>query len=60
MKSGQLIDATFAPVPIQRNTRDENAPLTDRQKESNWAKSKSAGEWSTSSGIWKFGKPAKS
>jgi IS5 family transposase len=35
MKSGQIIDATFIPVPIQRNSRSENAQIKQGPSEAN-------------------------
>jgi IS5 family transposase len=35
MKSGQIIDATFVPVPIQRNSRSENEQIKQGPTEAN-------------------------
>jgi transposase, IS5 family len=35
MKSGQIIDATFVPVPIQRNSRSENQQIKQGPTEAN-------------------------
>jgi transposase, IS5 family len=37
MKSGQIIDATFIPVPIQRNNREDNAAIKAGQTPSSWS-----------------------
>jgi len=39
LKSGQIIDATFAPVPIQRNGREDNALIKDNAVPIEWGKS---------------------
>lgn len=39
LKSGQIIDATFVPVPIQRNGREENALIKDNAVPLDWGKS---------------------
>lgn len=36
LKSGQIIDATFVPVPIQRNTREENALIKEGTTPIEW------------------------
>lgn len=36
LKSGQIIDATFVPVPIQRNKREENAQIKAGQVPTEW------------------------
>ncbi len=36
MKSGQIIDATFVPVPIQRNSRTDNAAIKQGDTPSEW------------------------
>jgi IS5 family transposase len=45
LKSGQIIDATFVPVPIQRNGRENNAlikvgavPMAHKDTDARWAK----------------------
>lgn len=38
MKSGQIIDATFVPVPIQRNGRDDNALIKQDAIPVEWGK----------------------
>jgi IS5 family transposase len=35
MKSGQIIDATFVPVPVQRNSRDENNQIKQGPTDAN-------------------------
>ena len=37
LKSGQIIDATFVPVPIQRNSREENAQIKAGVVPTGWA-----------------------
>lgn len=39
LKSGQIIDATFVPVPIQRNGREDNALIKQEAIPVNWGKS---------------------
>ena len=39
MKSGQIIDATFVPVPIQRNGREDNALIKQGAVPVEWGKS---------------------
>jgi len=39
LKSGQIIDATFVPVPIQRNGREDNALIKDNAVPIEWGKS---------------------
>jgi IS5 family transposase len=41
MKSGQIIDASFVPVPIQRNTREENAKIKENEVPAEWEDSPS-------------------
>ena len=41
LKSGQIIDATFIPVPIQRNTREENASIKAGNAPQEWIKTDS-------------------
>jgi transposase, IS5 family len=36
LKSGQIIDATFIPVPIQRNTKEENASIKAGNTPQEW------------------------
>lgn len=36
VKSGQMIDATFVPTPIQRNTREENAKIKSGEIPDEW------------------------
>lgn len=36
LKSGQIIDATFVPVPVQRNSRDENAQIKAGEVPAAW------------------------
>jgi transposase, IS5 family len=36
MKSGQIIDATFVPVPIQRNSRSENGQIKQDNTPTEW------------------------
>jgi transposase, IS5 family len=38
LKSGQIIDATFIPVPIQRNTKPENASIKAGNVPQEWIK----------------------
>ena len=38
LKSGQIIDATFIPVPIQRNTKEENASIKAGNTPAEWSK----------------------
>jgi transposase, IS5 family len=38
LKSGQIIDATFIPVPIQRNTKEENASIKAGNTPAAWSK----------------------
>jgi len=38
LKSGQIIDATFVPVPIQRNGREDNALIKQEAVPIDWAK----------------------
>ncbi len=38
MKSGQIIDASFVSVPVQRNTREENAVIKDGAVPLEWGK----------------------
>lgn len=40
LKSGQIIDATFVPVPIQRNTREENALIKEGAVPIEWGAKK--------------------
>jgi IS5 family transposase len=42
MKSGQIIDATFVPVPIQRNTRTDNAAVKQGNTPSQWTDKQAA------------------
>lgn len=37
LKSGQIIDATFIPVPIQRNTKEENASIKAGNVPQEWS-----------------------
>lgn len=37
LKSGQIIDATFVPVPLQRNSREENARIKAGEVPEAWA-----------------------
>ena len=39
LKSGQIIDATFVPVPIQRNSREDNALIKADAVPLDWGKS---------------------
>lgn len=39
LKSGQIIDATFVPVPIQRNGREANALIKENAVPIDWGKS---------------------
>lgn len=39
LKSGQIIDATFVPVPIQRNDREDNALIKQEAVPIDWGKS---------------------
>jgi len=39
LKSGQIIDATFVPVPIQRNNREDNALIKQEAVPIEWGKS---------------------
>jgi IS5 family transposase len=39
LKSGQIIDATFVPVPIQRNGREDNAIIKQDAVPIDWGKS---------------------
>lgn len=39
LKSGQIIDATFVPVPIQRNSREDNALIKTDAVPLEWGKS---------------------
>jgi IS5 family transposase len=41
LKSGQIIDATFIPVPIQRNTKEENASIKTGNVPVKWNKTDS-------------------
>jgi transposase, IS5 family len=41
LKSGQIIDATFIPVPIQRNTKEENASIKAGNTPPEWLKTDS-------------------
>jgi IS5 family transposase len=41
LKSGQIIDATFIPVPIQRNTKEENASIKAGNVPQEWLKTDS-------------------
>jgi transposase, IS5 family len=41
LKSGQIIDATFIPVPIQRNTKEENASIKAGNVPQEWIKTDS-------------------
>jgi IS5 family transposase len=38
LKSGQMIDAAFVPVPIQRNGREDNAPIKADAVPIEWGK----------------------
>lgn len=38
LKSGQIIDATFVPVPIQRNSREDNALIKADAVPADWGK----------------------
>jgi IS5 family transposase len=42
MKSGQIIDATFVPVPIQRNSRGDNAAIKQGDTPSQWTAKQAA------------------
>ena len=42
MKSGQIIDATFVPVPIQRNSRSDNEAVKAGDTPSDWSDKKAA------------------
>jgi IS5 family transposase len=42
IKSGQIIDATFINVPIQRNSRGENQAIKQGDTPSNWSDKKAA------------------
>jgi transposase, IS5 family len=42
MKSGQIIDATFVPVPIQRNSRDDNSAIKQGDTPSEWTDKQAA------------------
>lgn len=37
MKSGQIIDATFIPIPIQRNNREDNATIKAGEIPTGWS-----------------------
>jgi transposase, IS5 family len=37
MKSGQIIDATFIPIPIQRNNREDNKTIKAGKVPANWS-----------------------
>lgn len=39
-KKGQIIDASIVPVPIQRNSREENAKIKQGQNPGNWSENK--------------------
>ena len=39
LKRGQIIDATFVPVPLQRNSREDNALIKQDAVPIDWAKS---------------------
>ncbi len=42
MQSGQIIDATFVPVPIQRNSRSDNETIKQGDAPSDWTDKKAA------------------
>lgn len=42
MKSGQIVDATFVPVPIQRNSRTDNATIKQGDTPSEWTDKQAA------------------
>lgn len=37
MKSGQIIDATFIPIPIQRNSKEDNAAIKAGEVPASWS-----------------------
>lgn len=62
MKSGQMIDATFVPVPIQRNTHEENAQVKAGQMPAAWqerpnkrAHKDSDARWTKKGGVSHYG-----
>jgi IS5 family transposase len=60
MNSGQIIDATFIPVPIQRNSKEDNESIKQGQKPSDWSEKQAAhkdtdARWTKKNGVSHYG-----
>lgn len=60
MNSGQIIDATFIPVPIQRNSKEDNASIKEGKTPEDWSDKKSAhkdtdARWTKKGGVSHYG-----
>ncbi len=59
-RSGQIIDASFVHVPIQRNSRDENKQIKEGETPSDWSEPKSQqkdidARWTKKNGVNHYG-----
>lgn len=60
MSSGQIIDATFVPVPIQRNSKEDNASIKQGDTPADWSEKKKAhkdtdARWRKKGGVSHYG-----
>lgn len=60
MKSGQIIDATFVPIPVQRNNKDDNATIKAGGVPANWTATQEAhkdvdARWTKKGGVAHYG-----
>ncbi len=59
-RSGQIVDASFIHVPIQRNSRDENKQIKESETPSDWADNKAHqkdidARWTRKNGVNHYG-----